>query len=365
MLIFSFIIPLAILGLIVWGLVKFFSHRKRKHPSKDKAWYLRLAFSKDDAVSQWLLLLGFLFFGIALQAFNKNFNEVIPPLLLLLFVAIVALVATYYWRLLYTLVFSLFALVAWWLAKAVEWANIADIRPAGVFTGFVFIVLLFYLLARWHEKDIKFKRFSLVYLILGLLPFIGLVIYMSTKFGIYFLQELLVGSSIFSSWQLVASLALLAAVIIGLLFYLLNRKLISVYEAAAVIVALLLFLVITLFLPEQNLFYRGSMYSFRAARSLSSAGVVLAVIFNVWSFLQLVGLILLGYLRREVALINSGAAVIFIFIIVKYFDWFFSFMDKSLFFVGAGILMFVLGWFMEKGRRAMLDNLRASKNIKI
>lgn len=355
MFLFSFIIPLV---LIVWAIVKLFSHRERKHPTKDKVWYLRLAFSKDDAVSQWLLLLGFLFLGIALQAFNKNFNEAIPPLFLLLFVAIVALVASYYWRLLYTLVFSLLALVGWWLAKAVEWANVADIRLAGVFTGFVFIVLLFYLLARWHEKDIKFKRFSLVYLILGLLPFIILVVYMPTKSGIYNLWALLAGSSIFSSWQLVVSLAFLAAAIIGLLFYLLNRNLISMYEAVAVVVALLLFLFITLFLHEQDLFYRGGLY-------LSNAGIILAVIFNVWSLSQLVGLILLGYLRREVALINFGAAVIFIFIIVKYFDWFFSFMDKSLFFVGAGILMFVLGWFMEKGRRAMLDNLKADKNIKI
>jgi len=44
-------------------------------------------------------------------------------------------------------------------------------------------------------------------------------------------------------------------------------------------------------------------------------------------------------------------------IFVKYFDWFFTFLDKSVFFISAGVLLFVVGWLMEKGRRYMLAEI--------
>jgi len=71
----------------------------------------------------------------------------------------------------------------------------------------------------------------------------------------------------------------------------------------------------------------------------------------------------LGYLKRENWLINLGAFFIFILIFVKYFDWFFAFLDKSIFFISAGILLFVVGWFMEKGRRYLLSTIKKERGV--
>jgi uncharacterized membrane protein len=42
---------------------------------------------------------------------------------------------------------------------------------------------------------------------------------------------------------------------------------------------------------------------------------------------------------------------------VKYFDWFFKFMDKSVFFIVAGIMLFAIGWAMERGRRYLAQTI--------
>ena len=74
------------------------------------------------------------------------------------------------------------------------------------------------------------------------------------------------------------------------------------------------------------------------------------------------GVIFVGYGRKEKWLINLGIFFLFIFILVKYFDWFFDFLDKSVFFIGAGVLLFAVGWFMGKGRRYMLSEMKNKNN---
>jgi len=133
----------------------------------------------------------------------------------------------------------------------------------------------------------------------------------------------------------------------------------SSFELFAVF-ALALFFGITALLPEQNMFVQTtrSYNLYYSGNELSSTGVLWAITYNFAIFFELLGLIITGYLRRETWLINFGALFLFLLIIVKYFDWFFTFLDKSIFFIGAGILLFVVGWFMEKGRRYMISNIK-------
>lgn len=57
----------------------------------------------------------------------------------------------------------------------------------------MFILIIFYLLGRIHEKELKFKRFSKFYLILSLIPFtLGLLI-ASTKFGLELFEKITSG----------------------------------------------------------------------------------------------------------------------------------------------------------------------------
>lgn len=345
--------------IIIISLIAFFIRRRHKklHPSQDKEWYLRLALSKEDAVSQLFILLSFFFLGVTLLAFNRELNEPLSWYTILFVISLLGIISAYYLKTIYTLAFGLIGLMNWWVAQAIQWINEKDIKTAGMFVGLYFIAIIFYLIGHLHEKQMKFKRFALLYLILGLIPITGALFWFSTQYGIGAIGAMTKGESFFKSWQLTLSLFIFFISLIGLAFYAAAQKLLFLFELFAVIVLTCLFSIIAL-IPEQIVFVPG-FYSPLYNNGLSSTGFIWAIIYNLAIFFELLGLIFLGYLRRETWLINLGSLFLFMLIIVKYFDWFFTFLDKSIFFIGIGILLFVVGWFMEKGRKYMISNIKA------
>ena len=174
-----------------------------------------------------------------------------------------------------------------------------------------------------------------------------------------------IGTSFFGSWQITLSLGIFLAALAGVGLYGVAKKLVSLFEFLAVLSFIFLFSVIAL-LGQQHFFLQMiSSSKFNSdSQELSSSGILWVSIFNVAVFFELLGLIFSGYSRRETWLVNVGAFFLFLLIIVKYFDWFFTFLDKSIFFIGTGILLFAVGWFMEKGRRLMVSNIKArTENI--
>lgn len=352
--------PIIIIGLI--GLIVYFVRRRHKklHPAQDKEWYLRFALSKEDAVSQLFLLLSFFFLGVTLLAFNKDFGEPLSWRTIFLITSLLGLVGAYYFKTIYTLAFSLIGLASWWGAQASQWVERNGIRISAVFVGLLFLALLFYSLGHLHEKRVKFKRFALVYLILGIIAVTSVLFFFSTRPGLGAIGAMTRGASFFGSWQLILSLLIFLAAVIGTAFYAAVQKLLSRFELLAVLALTGLF-GLTALLPAQIIFVGdGRFYDFYyGGGELSLRGILWAVIYNFAIFFELLGLIFSGYLRREIWLINLGALFLFLLIIVKYFDWFFTFLDKSIFFIGAGILLFVVGWFMERGRRYVISNVKA------
>lgn len=352
----SLLVPIIIIGLII-----FFVRRKHKklHPSQDKEWYLRLALSKEDAVSQLFLLLSFFFLGITLLAFSNDFDYPLSWRAILFITSFLGLVGAYYLKAIYTLFFSLIGLVSWWGAQAAEWIDGKDIKMSALFAGLTFLALLFYSLGHLHEKQMKFKRFAFVYLILGIISVTGTLFFFSTKFGIGVIGAMTRGASFFGSWQLTLSLFVFFISLVGATLYSAARKLLSPFELLAIFILTCLF-GITALVPEQSMFVQGDSYGYYSGGGeLSGAGILWALVYNFAVFFELLGLIFSGYTRRETWLINLGALFLFLLIIVKYFDWFFTFLDKSIFFIGAGILLFFVGWFMERGRRYMISNIKA------
>ncbi|MBF0465590.1 MAG: hypothetical protein HQK88_02510 [Nitrospirae bacterium] len=356
--IFSFLLwPILIIGLIV-----FFIRRRHKklHPSQNKEWYLQFALSKEDAVSQLFLLLSFFFLGVTLLAFNRDFGEPVSWRAIVFITSSAGLISAYYLKTIYTLVFSLVGLTGWWGAQAAQWIDGKNIKTSALFAGLSLIALIFYSLGHLHEKQMKFKRFALVYLVLGIIAVTGALFFFSTKPGIGVIGKMAKGSSFFGSWQLTLSLFVFLISLVGATLYAAAQKLLSSFELLAVFALTCLFGT-TALLPAQTMFVQTGQYyySYYGGNELSSTGVLWALIYNFAIFFELLGLIFSGYLRRETWLINLSALFLFLLVIVKYFDWFFTFLDKSIFFIGAGILLFVVGWFMEKGRRYMISNIKA------
>jgi len=353
-----YLVPLLIIGII--GLTVYFIIRlirgRGKKGLKEKDWYLQLFLSKEDAVSQFFFLFSVFFLGVTLLSFNKDLGEPLSWRTILLLVSVIGLAIAYYFKVIYTLAVSLMGLAGWWGTQAAKWTQEKDIKSAALFSGLLFIATVFYLLGRLHEKEIKFKRVSMVYLILGLIPITGLLFFLSTKSGLRTLEEITRGASFFSSWEITFSLFVFLISIVGILVYASSKNLIFKPETLVIGFLVVLFSIIAL-LPGQTMFLqqKGYYYGFYRSAELSGIGILWAFFFNILIFLELVGIIFLGYLKRENWLINLGVFFIFILIFVKYFDWFFTFLDKSVFFIGAGILLFIVGWFMEKGRRYLLS----------
>lgn len=356
---FDFLIwPILIIGLIIFFIVRFIRGRRKVEGVKEKDWYLQFSLSREDTVSQFFFLFSVFFLGVTILAFNKDLGGPLSGRTILLLVSVIGLVIAYYFKVIYTLAVSLIGLAGWWGAQAAEWAQGKDIKGAAIFTGLLFIIILFYLLGRVHEKEIKFKRVSMVYSILGLIPVTATLFLLSTKSGLRTLGEITSGTSFFASWEITFSIFVFLIFLIGILVYALSKNLVFKPEAFAIGLLIVLFSIIAL-LPEQSTFLqRRGYYGVYMSSELSSTGILWAIFLNILIFLELVGVIFLGYMKRENWLINLGVFFIFILIFVKYFDWFFTFLDKSIFFIGAGILLFVVGWSMEKGRRYLLSTVK-------
>lgn len=82
-----------------------------------------------------------------------------------------------------------------------------------------------------------------------------------------------------------------------------------------------------------------------------SATSIYVLLFN----LLLAGFILLmiyaGYQREDMKIVNMGMFWLAVFIVVKYFDWFWKLLSKSLFFIAGGLVLVLGGIALEKKRR--------------
>ncbi len=360
-----------ILGFIFWpiiiiSLIVFFVKRRHKQMNPyAKSDPKQLSFSAEDILSQLFILLALFFLWVTALSLSRNFGNLLSWQTIFFIVAFLGLVLAYYLKMLLLLPLSLIGLTIWWTVQAVlwqvaEWSKVSDESASAIFVGLSLIALLFYGLGRLHEKERKYQRFSLVYIVIGLVSITVTLFILSTKPGISFLGEMTRGGSLFGSMEVAMSLLVFLTALAATLIYGAFKRLLSSYEIIALIMLAGLFSVIAI-LPEQAMFIQTNSYYY-GSRELSATGMLWALVLNLILFFELLGIILLGYFRRESWMINLGVVFLSLFIIVKYFDWFFTFLDKSLFFITAGILFFLVGWFMEKGRKYMIANIKIKQS---
>lgn len=337
------ILPSLVLLAVVIGALWYFIRRRDKgHP-----------FSKEDAISQWFLLLSVFFFGITLSALNRDFGDPLSFRAVVLITSVAGLAVSYYFKLVSALVFSLIGIVFWWSAQSVHWAAAQNIKGAASFAGLMFLVLLFYVLGYFHDKQLGYRRFGFVYSFFGIISVTIALFVLSSKPGLSAFSGMTDGVMFFATWEITAFLGMVATILAVLTAYVLGKGFMLQGEALAVFIFVFLF-GLPLFLSKQVLVFDAGH---TGGLALTPSGILWAIVFNFAAFFELLGLIFLGYYRKEERLVNMGVFALFIFIFIKYFDWFFSFLDKSLFFIGAGILLFGIGYLMERSRRIMVSNI--------
>ena len=336
-------IPLLLFALFAYGI--FAAVRRRKGKKEGGNYTFE---QKMRALGELFLLLSLFLFGVTLFTANIRLGSPFGHWTLVLTTSFVGILSAYVLKLRLNLVAGIVGFKTWWVMQAMSWVEKYDISSSPVIVGMFFLGLVLYGVGVMHRE--KLKSFAQIYLTLGGAVVGGTLFVFSTQGGLRIIEIMTSGTAIFASWQLTFVLAGYIIAAISVALYLLVENKMSVWEGMAFFFLLLLFVVI-LFLPEQEIFSTGPYYY---RKQLSAAGVVWAVFFNIITFFFLLAVVLLGYAQHNLRQINAGIAFLFLFVMVKYFDWFFRFLDKSVFFIGAGALLFVVGWFLERGRRYMV-----------
>ncbi|MCX6783010.1 MAG: hypothetical protein NTZ20_03400 [Candidatus Levybacteria bacterium] len=305
---------------------------------------------KEDLISQCFLILSIFFFSNSLINFKADLGNLYTWREVLFLSSIIGLIVSYYFKAILVLIPTLIGIINWWIFQGSDWAFLLKIKTSSVLLGTFLIMTTLYVIGNIYEKKIKYKRFAKVYLILGIIAINSALLFLSSEEGLRSFEYMTIGLSFLSSWKITIPLLILAVFLMVLILYSVITKTLSLLEVVFILI-LILFFGILVFLPQQKIFINGN-------GPLSDDGLIWAIIFNLIIFFEVLGLIFSGYIRKEVWLINLGTIFLFLLIILKYFDWFFTFLDKSIFFIGAGTLLFGVGWLMERGRRIAVANIK-------
>lgn len=351
----------AIIPTLIFGLIIYFIIRPR-----DKKNNFILGFdSKEDALSQIAFLLATAFFGIFLYSLSKRIgSDLFDWKTVILLTAIFSAFIAYYFKAVISLVFAIPTFIVWWGSSSGFWIEKYEVKPIIALSALGLVCVCLFLKGRMLEllsgtREI-FKKFSVVYYVMGILSTLFLVMFFSMEFGLRGIEEMSQGKAIFASWQLALWLIIFAAGLIGLIIYLAikDKDRVITHELAGAGVLGILFATLP-FLPEQKLFIssQSSYYGSEQMGILSRvtpAGFFWLILFNLLALFLCLGIIFIGYLRKENWMVNLGALSLGFLILIKYFDWFYSSMDKSLFFLVGGVLLFVIGWVMDRSRKKLL-----------
>lgn len=350
-----FIAPIAIVVLAIWFIFTKVKVARRNGISQKKVFDAL----KEEIVSQSFFLLSIFFSGLTINSINIDLDGQLSVQSILFFMLIFSIIISYLIRASATLVLGLVLFIIWWIVQTSIWTREYSINDMWILSSMSLIFLVMFLLGNIHQNFSKYKKFSEIYTVFGISPITGILLFFSTTYGLHALNGSAVEASILDGITLPFMLILsIFSSLIALVIYALYKRSIYLGELLATILFAMFFFTLAI-LPPQSIFIERSRFDYLNFESeeLSANGIIFSILFNVVSFAQIVSLLFLGYRRKKMWIVNTGAMFLFFFILSKYFDWFFTFLDKSLFFIGAGIIMFGIGAIMEKGRLIVIKNI--------
>jgi hypothetical protein len=272
--------------------------------------------------------------------------------------AVAAVLLAYRLRAPLLLAFGVLATYLWtglWLAR---WAPTSTARPVVVIAGLGLLAVSLWALGRIHDLDERTQRFGFVYWLLGLFGLIAILFWASSQWGMSTIGGIGLGTIVSTSWRMGLGLGALLLVAAGLLVYWVVRDRRAWPEALGLAVLAVAFALFALVPPTTGSSGYADPFS-GGTFKLTAGGMAWAVAFNILLLGGLLGIVALGYARREDWLVNLGAVLLFLFVLVKYFDWLFTFLDRSLAFVVTGLLLVGVGLAMERGRRLVIKAMEA------
>lgn len=189
--------------------------------------------------------------------------------------------------------------------------------------------ILLYSIGSLHTQFGKTRIYRLPYRIIGL----TIILAASYIFTFGFIWEELSEYNV-SLPLIITSLIALVTCIANLILRRVESKT-HKYEMIGLIA--LLILVLLLPSPESNVFR--------------------PILFNIILLGEIIGIIFVGYLVEERALINIGLAFFAIDLFTRYFDFFWKLLPRALFFIIGGLILIAGGIYLERRGRKVMEKI--------
>ncbi|HYF05268.1 MAG TPA: hypothetical protein VEA59_03785 [Patescibacteria group bacterium] len=356
-----------VLGLIAFGIyvivqiIRIFA-RGEKPPVSGK--YPVLLTDRDDAIAQFFGVMGPVFFGLLLFATSKQWDLNWDGWYIFLFTSLLTLVFAYWQKLFFAFFAGYVGVLAWFMYRVglLVDGNTLDISITA-FLGFV-LSMLTYILGRCFAAVPQFKRFGSLFTFFGMLIVVLLIFYFSSHEGLSLLtSEYNRTESIWSNMSvlllsILSLLALAAAFATAVklkaitVFGILGNALLTVFYGLFV------------FIPQMKQTmssYGGYMfegYGYDRGYDTLASGQLLFL--NIVLLTFIIGMIYNGYLEKTIWKINVGTGLLVIFILAKYFDFFQTYLQGGVFFIGMGLILFLLGYVLERGRKMLIKKVETS-----
>ena len=348
------VLTLLIIGFIIRVIWKaIFRHRNKN--SSESPWYMKVALSGGELASTLFFIVSWAFLWITIYSFNLTHDRFLPTTLIMFFMSLIAIAGGYKLKSAYLLVLGYLVSIGtwiWWIYNIAQHNPTNSIRPAYSFIGAVLLWLSLHPLSVIHSKFENLKRVTIAFKVLSLTGVAVLFSVLSTQIYTELVRSLQVPHDhpIPASMLIALGISFISFVGLTITGTILEPK--QWYKTAAIfIITCIISIWALIVVPATKISATDYYYSHDSYLNVTSP---VTHVFTLLSLVYFFGIIIIGYKENERWLVNLGTGFIFIFLFVKYFDWF-TFLDKSVLFIGAGVLLFIMSYILKRVRSKFLQ----------
>lgn len=263
------------------------------------------------------------------------------------------------------LLFAILHLLMWW-ATAIIGPDVAA-RSVAVhgFVGMFFLALVALLvIGAAHRLLPKYQQFGSVYVGPTLVALLGFLTVISSSSVIMELWGNYGNrGSVLMSWSVTFTYFLLIAIVTGVLFLLSQtRRVVTATEIVwLAVLAVFALLVGTAGIAAVEGDSAGQFAQiYRSA--LTTGGIAWAFALNGVAFATMLWVVVVGYQRQDRWRVTTAALAICIWVLARYFDWIFTYLDKSVGFMTLGVVLLAVGYGLERGRKKIIASFTHEHN---
>jgi len=332
------------------------------HATYFVGWNLKFNRKTHPEMGDAMLFLASLFVGVTIfliaQIFHVNANE--HWLILVWFLAILPF--GYAFRSSSILSLNIFTFAFWTMFYISQTRNLL-LSSFEIFMLYLLFGINLYGFGQLHMKFEKYANFRLIHQGFGLFFILASYFYFSleTPYSAILTRFAPI------TWQV--QMLFLIFMITSLVFLISNvsmyRKIKSTkYELGVLVIAFSGWIgmwSLTFFLDE--LATPIVKYGHTYTQISPEMTTILFIAFNLIFFVLSIGSILVGYYKATVLFVNIGMGFFVLGVLHLYFTTLYDLLPRSLAFIAGGIILVIMGWYLENKRRSIINEIKGGNVI--